>query len=377
MWTKRRWPLTRLSRFRLRRSPEPQGQAGFTLIELLVVIAIIALLLSILLPSLSTARSQAKAAVCATQMRGLASGLATYTADNHDWLPGVNTTGVELRAQEFNLTAATMHNPHLPVQPHDWATPILRLSMVLPQSRAERMRLITERYMCPAQANVSSALYHLDECPDQADFLNYSNWTALSLLMPVHFQYWGKDYAECDLAPIDRSSLWVKPQITPEYWEVQNDAYRSRLTQVGNPCEKVFLADGTRYLSASTVLNHDVFPLALDFGSYASAGAWWSGSTAYGVASNSLNWDKASVSEGSPSEGCNLSLSYRHGLRGSKPPTTCHENRGSINAAFFDGHVERLSDQESRKIDLWYPSGGAVAQPDTGMTAVPEGCIIR
>ena len=62
---------------------------AFTLIELLVVVAIIALLISILLPSLSRAREITKRAVCASNARGIGQSMKVYSNDNADWYPTV------------------------------------------------------------------------------------------------------------------------------------------------------------------------------------------------------------------------------------------------------------------------------------------------
>ncbi len=59
---------------------------GFTLIELLTVVSIISLLVSILLPSLSQARSQAKGVHCLARLREMAVGLNAYE-NVHTTLP--------------------------------------------------------------------------------------------------------------------------------------------------------------------------------------------------------------------------------------------------------------------------------------------------
>lgn len=62
---------------------------GFTLIELLVVISIIALLVSILMPSLGAAREQAKLVTCSSNLRQLGLAIFMYADEYNNKVPPV------------------------------------------------------------------------------------------------------------------------------------------------------------------------------------------------------------------------------------------------------------------------------------------------
>jgi len=100
--------------------PRRRSGYGFTLIELLVVVAIIALLISILLPSLARARESARATICLSNVKQLGLGVLMYTSDSKkNGLPGpthnpIYHQTVELQKLEFQNPGRLYWKVNLP-----------------------------------------------------------------------------------------------------------------------------------------------------------------------------------------------------------------------------------------------------------------------
>ena len=66
------------------------ARRAFTLVELLVVIGVIAVLIGLLLPSLSRARESAKKVKCLSNLRSLGTAMILYADSSKGWLPNMN-----------------------------------------------------------------------------------------------------------------------------------------------------------------------------------------------------------------------------------------------------------------------------------------------
>ncbi|HTY94511.1 MAG TPA: hypothetical protein VMC02_11520, partial [Steroidobacteraceae bacterium] len=107
--------------------------------------------------------------------------------------------------------------------------------------------------------------------------------------MPVFFQYVGQLQADTAhggqaariLGTYDHAGAAppIKAQAAPSSWEMRVDDFLPMITRIGTPARKIFAADGTRYVDASTLLDYDPTPVPQYFGSFTSSGAWWAGDT--------------------------------------------------------------------------------------------------
>lgn len=306
-------------------------KAGFTLIELLVVVAIIALLLSILLPSLAGAKKVARRVVCGSNLRQLGIGMRSYALEENEWIVGApNGSGFPA----FEATTMQDDYPRRPTTIYDWFNPMARYIGVndLPRNRGERMfksRLGIGK--CP-DSNQTMVIFGSRPGDFPSDG-RYDVQPSVSYLTNWKFLMNGASFQNVVQGFTGTTQVtWLT---YPTGWETALPLkYQPRTTMVGQNARKIFLMDGARFVTDQDVYDYD--PRLGNFlgaGSYSSSGAQFRASQEYGENRRARP------------------LSLRHALSA---------NNLTANALFFDGHVENLTEKRTHYLPFHTPTGSTV-----------------
>jgi prepilin-type N-terminal cleavage/methylation domain-containing protein/prepilin-type processing-associated H-X9-DG protein len=309
---------------------DAQRILGFTLIELLVVVAIIAMLISILLPSLANARDQAKAAVCLSRLKNLGTAGQSYQTQYQGYIPGAPmTTGYGLAV--YSGVGSGAWKPGMPMNIYDYSIPLLKeMSQQLPRvnSREAFYRLTTAGpFECPSNNQVAIR-YDGDAGVIVADpelrwGIRATSYLTMSSIMRAGAVVYNKYSSTGLLNPIKASDV-ASPSAG---WEIlPPKSYMPRVEAVGRASMKVFLADGLRFYDGTQITYNT------------------STKVVYGYQSAQPPCDVTGTSL--PAREYNLArkFSYRH------------RHGEAIQAVMFDGHAESLWSRVTQKDGQGYAS---------------------
>ncbi|MGC9453745.1 MAG: type II secretion system protein [Phycisphaerae bacterium] len=191
-----------------------RNRNGFTLIELLVVIAIIALLMSILLPSLHQARVYARIAKAHAELRAITDAMEMYRMDNDEEIPPTRfscstRTAYELpvelvdylpSAQDDGIRIVNMPDPFTPGEYYKYravGTAIMNESTLLenaatlwvPDGFGGTEKDTGSYYRDPDESPVRYAVWSMGPNPDSPKF-------DVPGRLPIPQKYWLQDASD-------------------------------------------------------------------------------------------------------------------------------------------------------------------------------------
>lgn len=309
---------------------------GFTLIELLVVVAVIAILIGILLPALGRARASSWSIKDLALQKQFVTGLMSYATENKNFLPGANSTGLRVQKLENDSNKPLDRKSGMPTQTWDWMTFAVDASS-LPANRAERLIFLMSNYADPGMREFAAPTSNSpSEFKDKAT--EKGGVMAASYVMPANFMFSGTHIAQGS----DVQS-WGQPDDEKQVCEIPT-GYKPRIDLMGGTSRKIATANGMRVLTADGVQidgrawidpHGETEPTR--YGAFVDSGPVRKDSYVY-----------ADKDGGLSTAGANMALTYRHS--------------GKLNASFWDGHADTLTERDSRNPTYWYPKGSILKE---------------
>jgi prepilin-type N-terminal cleavage/methylation domain-containing protein len=188
------------------------NRRAFTLIELLVVIAIIAVLASLLLPTLGRAREKGRQVVCLMNQRQVMTA-ASMDADDHDgkWVPSMVPSGSALfrgnaPAETEAIYGANGQLEGYPAHPgFDYVTDGHHLTFVYFLMHSGYMTGDWSVFRCPSDSRAGLNELHSIDPGEDRNFYRIDGWNRTSYTVNTHFTS-GKSANDQDGEPFNSTN---------------------------------------------------------------------------------------------------------------------------------------------------------------------------
>jgi len=302
---------------------------GATLIELVVVLASLAALVPLLAAAGGGAARPNRERMCAYRLGRLGSAMLLYTIENDGFLVGSpGTSGAQMIYEYSGYPGDAENIPIALTQTWDWAAPLTPyLGVTLDTNRAKRFEELREgHFWCPSNNHQSSPFF-IGQIGYHGSFEVIRMGSYLTMRNMLLYE------DSDDYDPALGSAPWWNGSVSIASPRLP-DHYRPRMSQLGTVMDKVFLADGSRFMDYNGLIDHDIAHSTISGGAYSDGGPTLPESY---LRSYFLD---------SPLR----EYSYRH----------AHGVESGLNAVHYDGHVSWMSDTTSRHPRWWWPTGTTI-----------------